>query len=152
MTDHGFRNCTADDAEFILGLKRSCMKWYIEKIYGWDEEVQRQKTLDELSRLSGKMRIITSGGEDIGVTAFYEDNGVYVVGLIIIHPEYQNKGVASSIIGRYIETAKAEKKKITVKAYIENPARRLYERLGFRLREVIGTHAYYEMDFSEGNT
>jgi|GEM_PF-5975693 len=43
--NYTFRNCTNNDIEFILNLKELCLKWYIEKIYGWDKEVQRQKTV-----------------------------------------------------------------------------------------------------------
>lgn len=147
---YSFRKCTDSDLDFITDLKRLCLKWYIEVIYGWDDEIQRQRTLDELSRLSDKMRIITVDGTDAGVTTFYEDNGVYVVGLIMIHPDYQNRGIASSILNEYISAAKAEHKKITVKTYSGNPARRLYGRMGFGLTKVEGTHAYYEIDFSGG--
>lgn len=146
--NYTFRNCTNGDIEFILNLKELCLKWYIKKIYGWDKEVQHKKTVNELSRLSDKMRIIIADNKDIGVTTFYENNGVYVVGLIMIHPDYQNKGIATSIIEEYIKTAKADNKKIIVKTYVKNPARKLYNHLGFVLKSIEGTHAHYEIDFS----
>lgn len=128
--NYTFRKCTNDDVDFILSLKQLCLKWYVERIYGWDKDIQRQKTINELNRLSDKIRIIIADDKDIGVTTFYENNGVYVVGLIMIHPDYQNKGIATSIIMDYIQTAKSDKKIITVKTYVENPARKLYNRLG----------------------
>ena len=146
--NYTFRNCTNNDAEFILNLKELCLKWYVERIYGWDKEVQRQKTFNELTRLSDNMRIIIADGKDIGITTFYENNGVYVIGLLMIHPDYQNKGIATSIIKEYIQTAKTENIKIIVKTYVKNPARKLYNRLGFVLKSIEGTHAHYEIDFS----
>lgn len=146
---YGLRECFADDADFILHLKELCFKWYIEIIYGWDKADQRQKTINELNRLSDKMKIITMHNKDIGVTTFYENDDTYVIGMLMIHPDYQNKGIATSLLNNYIAVAKAEKKKIVVKTYIKNPARRLYERLGFELSCVDETHAHYEIDFSE---
>ena len=39
------RNYTYNDTDFILELKEYGMKWYIEKIYGWDKDVQKEKKL-----------------------------------------------------------------------------------------------------------
>lgn len=41
------RNCTYEDINFIFKLKKTCMKWYIEKIYGWSDETQKIKTTNE---------------------------------------------------------------------------------------------------------
>ena len=37
--DYKKRDCTYDDLEYILVLKDLCLRWYIEKIYGWDIDV-----------------------------------------------------------------------------------------------------------------
>ena len=82
------------------------MKWYIEKIYGWDTDIQREKTKHEIENHKNDMRIIEVDDNDIGVTTFYEENNEYVVGLIIVHPDYRGKGVATNIIKKYIDIAK----------------------------------------------
>ena len=107
-----FRNCEYNDVDFILELKELCFKWYIEIIYGWDINIQREKTIHELDKHMSDMRIIKLDNKDVGVTTFYEEEGAYVVGLIIIHPNYQNKGIATNIIKEYIDTAKNENKRI----------------------------------------
>ncbi len=43
-----FRNCEYNDCDFILNLKELGIKWYIEKIYGWDTDIQREKTKHEI--------------------------------------------------------------------------------------------------------
>ena len=98
-----FRKCKYSDIDFILKLKELCFKWYIEIIYGWDINIQREKTIHELDKHINDMRIIKLDNKDIGVTTFYETEGTYVVGLIIIHPDYQNKGIATNIIKEYID-------------------------------------------------
>ena len=144
-----FRNCKYSDVDFILKLKELCFKWYIEIIYGWDISVQREKTIEELDEHINDMRIIKLDNNDIGITSFYEEEGVYVVGIIIIHPDYQNKGIATSIINEYINIAKNENKRIIIKTYKKNPARKLYSRLGFKIYEEDKTHVHLYIDFSK---
>ena len=143
------RNCTYDDFELLFDLKKRCMKWYIEKIYGWDDEVQKTKTRNEINRNINDMKIIEVNGRGIGVTTFLKTDEYYRVGLIMIHPDYQKNGIGASIISDYIDAAKADGKRIIIKTYKENPARRLYERLGFELYETDNTHVHLEIDFSK---
>ena len=144
-----FRKCKYSDADYILKLKELCIKWYIEIIYGWNTEVQREKTIHELQKHKDDMRILIKDGKDIGVTTFYEENNQYVVGLIMIHPEYQGEGLGSKIMKEYIDLAKKSNKKIKIKVYKENPAKRLYERLGFEIYNEDDTHLYLSIDFDE---
>ena len=65
--------------------------------------------------------------------------------LIIIHPDYQNKGIASSIINGYINTARLKNKRIILKTYKENPAQNLYKRLGFKIYKTDSTHIYFDI-------
>ena len=151
MTDmkYALRNCTYDDFELLFNLKKLCMKWYIEKIYGWDDEVQKTKTRNEINRNINDMKIIEVDGRGIGVTTFSKSEEYYRVGLIMIHPDYQNNGIGASIISNYIDMAKKDGKRIIIKTYKKNPARKLYERLGFTLYETDETHVHLEIDFSK---
>lgn len=144
-----FRDCKYTDVDFIVHLKELCFKWYVEIIYGWDINIQKEKTIHELDRHINDMRIIRLDNKDIGITTFYEEDNTYIVGLIIIHPNYHNKGIATNIINDYIERAKYENKRIVVKTYKENPARKLYERLGFELYKEDNTHVHMCIDFNK---
>ncbi len=137
--------CTEDDLEFVLNLKEQTMGWYIEKLYGWNEEIQRQKTLNEINKHKDEMRIILFEGKKVGVTTFAKENEDYVVGLTMIASEFQNKGIATTILRGYIAKAQNEKKRITIKTYKENPAQNLYKRLGFQVYLEDETHLYLEI-------
>ena len=143
------RPCTMNDLDFILTLKELGMKWYIEKLYGWNTEIQRQKTKKELDENLQYMNIVTVNNKDVGVTTFCEYEQYYQVGLIIIHPDYQNQGIASKIISDYIQTAKIKKKRIIIKTFKENPAQKLYQRLGFKIYETDNSHLHMEINFNK---
>ncbi len=137
-----YRKCRNDDLEFLLKLKELTLKWYVEKIYGWDETIQREKTLQELSSHKEDMRIVLCGQKEIGVTTFYEKDGDYVIGLIMIHPEYQGLGIGTEIISEYKSIAQKEQKRLLIKTYKHNPARKLYEKSGFKVYNEDNTHVY----------
>lgn len=143
--EYTFRPCTYADVDFIVHLKDLGLRWYIEKIYGWNYDVQKEKTIHEFDRFIKNIRIIQTDGKDIGVTTFHKQDEYYTVGLIIIHPNYQGKGIAREIITSYIELSKQDKKDIKIKVYKENRAQELYKRLGFKEFERDNTHLYMEI-------
>jgi len=52
---------------------------------------------------------------------------------ISILPTYQSKGIASSIIAGLLQKAREGNKAVLLRVFHTNPARRLYERLGFQV-------------------
>ena len=94
------------------------------------------------------MKIIVVEGKDAGVTTFIEADNYFQVGLTIILPQYQNKGLATSIISEYIIIAKRKKKRIIIRTYKENPAQNLYKRLGFNIYKTDDTHIYLDINFN----
>ena len=93
------------------------------------------------------MRIITCQGQDIGVTTFTEYEDCFEVGLFVIHPSFQNNGIASKILKDYIAVACQNNKRIIIKVYKENPALKLYERVGFNEYKRDDTHVYLDINF-----
>ena len=144
-----FRKCKQKDVSFILELKELGMKWYIEKIYGWNIEIQKEKTKREIEKFKDTMKIIVVDNQDIGVTNFFEDEGKYHVGLIIVHPDYQGKGIATKIINDYIDLTREKQKEILIKKYKYNPEKKLYEKLGFKQYDEDDTHVYLSINLKK---
>lgn len=143
-----FRACTEADFSFVLDLKEKCFRWYIEKIYGWDEDTQAAFTQNEMDAHLPDMNIIRLDAEDIGLFTFYhDDSGDACIGMFAILPEHQGKGIGTSILSRILE--KEKNTRFYLKTYKENPARYLYQRMGFRKYDETETH--WLMERTSGN-
>ncbi|MDE7249154.1 MAG: GNAT family N-acetyltransferase [Lachnospiraceae bacterium] len=137
--DYNFRKCKETDLDFILKLKEKCFRWYIEKIYGWDEDKQLEFTKKEMCENLSDMKIIQVEGQDVGLFTFIqEENGDCLIGMFAILPEYQNHGLGTKILKDTI--SEHPNKRFYLKTYQENPARFLYERVGFHKYDETDTH------------
>lgn len=145
--NYNLRPCTIDDYELLFKLKVECLKWYVEKIYGWDDTIQREILKKEINEKMSYMKIIQIDNTDIGVTThFIDKDGNDVVGLIAILPDYQGKGIGTDIIKKYISNAS---KRIILQVFKDNPARELYEKLGFKKYGETNTHILMEINKEE---
>lgn len=70
----------------------------------------------------------------IYVSPDFMDGSIRIVDITLL-PAYRGKGHGESILRDIMSYAKAEKKSITIHVESFNPAMRLYERLGFRLKD-----------------
>ena len=145
--DYSLRDCTLQDIDFIVKLKELGLRWYVEKLYGWDYQKQKEIALKELKEYFDTTKIIVAEGKDVGVTTLIDTPSHYEVWLIAIHPDYQGNGIASRVINSYIERARAEKKRIIIKTFKQNPALNLYKKLGFVEYNSSDTHVYLDINF-----
>ena len=59
---------------------------------------------------------------------------------ISLLPEHRSRGVGTRLLGSLIAEAEASGRKLSIHVEMNNPARRLYERLGF---QRVGEHGVY---------
>ena len=43
-----FRNCTLEDFDFLYELKKENFKWYVDKIWGWNDNDQKKRLKQDL--------------------------------------------------------------------------------------------------------
>ncbi|HOP10128.1 MAG TPA: GNAT family N-acetyltransferase [Oscillospiraceae bacterium] len=143
---YGFRKCTQSDYDFLYSLKEKCFRWYVEIIYGWEDEYQKRALQKEMNKLIDDMNIIQVGGKDIGLfTCYTDENGDCCIGLFAILPEYQNQGIGSAILKDKLAENRINNVRTYLKTYKENPARFLYHRLGFTIYGETETHYLLEV-------
>lgn len=122
------RPATDADKEFLFDLHRQAMRDCVERLWGWDDIVQR-RLFDERFA-SRPFQVIQANGEDIGVLQLQDRPEEVVLDLIELLPAWQGKGVGTAVIRSLFAQGKA----VSLRVLTSNPrAAALYERLGFRV-------------------
>ena len=118
------------------------MRRYVELTYGpWDEEWQRDY-FDQHFHPDG-CRIVTCDGQDVGLVSTVEGEDEVVLSTLEVLPEVQRRGIGTFVLQSVQQEAFALGKAVTLQVLRVNPARRLYERLGF---VVVGkTEKHFSM-------
>ena len=133
-----FRKASEEDYNFIYQVKKEAYQSYVEINFGsWDEEKQKEYFKSFIDACK-EAYIITFEGNDIGFYNGRLSENEYEIGNICIVPAYQNRGIGTNILKDII--AQNYGKEITLQYFKQNPAGRLYERLGFR---IAGETAYH---------
>lgn len=133
-----FRPATEADIAFLIDLRRLTMWAHFENsglAINQDEQLQRV-----LYRLDCA-HIITRDGADIGVFKVVRDADPWELTQIQLLPRYQGQGIGAALIRSLLNEASVAGKRVHLDVLRANPARRLYERLGFRV-VAEDTHSY----------
>lgn len=136
------REATEADRELTFEIKKKAFGEYIEEIWGWEESVQR--ALHNKDFEPERYQIVQLDGQDIGLLGVRSEGDSLWISQIYILPIHQNKGYGTRIIQRVIADAEGEGKSIKLQVLKINPARKLYERLGFVVTGTDGPHHVME--------
>lgn len=145
--DIKLRNTTDADYAFCEHIHHQGMRPYVEPLWGWDEKFQmeRYKRLWKPDRI----KIIQLSDSDIGyLETDYVDMNLKIVNLFVT-PTFRGKGIGSQVIKGLIESNKTEIDQITLNVLNNNPAKSLYERLGFSFLEQNDKTLTYVLKFCE---
>ena len=136
------RKANGADFEFAYELRKNVMKDYVAQTWGkWDEQFQRDHFKEHFS--PGRTDIIVCRGRDIGWMDVDRGAERIYLSKIYLQPQFQRQGIGSQLINRLFEEADGKGLPVGLRVLKINPARRLYERLGFSLSGATETH--YEM-------
>jgi ribosomal protein S18 acetylase RimI-like enzyme len=130
------------DFAFFLDLARDALGPYVEPIWGWDEAVQL--AFQRRWFAAGGVEVLELDGAPIGcLQVFVEDDHV-LLSRIALLPEQQRRGLGTSLLREVTEDAAARGLPVRLSVLINNPARRLYERLGFRVVRIEEPRVFME--------
>ena len=142
---YSFRECTLEDFDFLFDLKKQNFKWYVDKIWGWKDEEQKQRLKKDLEEHLAHKRIILIENKSVGVYVVHTtENGDLFINEISILKEYQNKGIGRKILKEQLKENHKKGIRTILQVFKENPAKRLYEKLGFKVYGETETH--YQME------
>jgi RimJ/RimL family protein N-acetyltransferase len=147
----GLRVARSDDQEFLFQLNEATLREYVERVWGWDEA--EQTTIFEERFDPERWQIIQSGGHDIGVLVVEEQTAEIILASIEILPEWQGQGIGSSVVRSLMDRAVAARKPLSLRVlHVNERARVLYERVGFRPFKEIETHTYLRWEGPTGTS
>jgi ribosomal protein S18 acetylase RimI-like enzyme len=129
----------------LYRLHREAMGPHVEATWGpWDERQQWQLFLGRVA--AGKMRVVEVAGMMAGLLELSERPDALFVDNIALAPGFRGRGLGSDLLRSVMDAAAARGLGVQLQVLRVNPARRLYERLGFRVTGETGTH--YQMAWS----
>jgi ribosomal protein S18 acetylase RimI-like enzyme len=132
------RRATRDDYEFLHDLHVSTMREYVARTWGWDEALQAQMFRGRFDPT--KIEIIEWDGQSVGMWLVTEDESEIHLRSIEIAPAYQGRGYGTSLINALLLRASVDRRTVRLEVLKVNPARMLYERLGFEPVGETPTH------------
>ena len=137
--DYTLRPAIAADREWLWRTKTLCLRSYVEQTLGiWDEDIQR--TRFDASFEPAEIQIIALAGREAGYIAAKQERHEIQLFNIMIAPDFQNRGLGTAVLRELLAGAQARRVPVRLQVLKVNPARRLYERLGFIVIEETPTH------------
>ena len=142
------RKAIESDFETTFLIKNNSLKLYVDKIWGWDELLQRKVHKEYFSKASTKLIIFD--GKEIGYIAMQEsDNEIYIEN-ILIDNGFQNLGIGTKIMKSIIKRANSRRKTIRLQVFkINVKAQKFYRNLGFD--EISEKEYHIEMKKTSSN-
>lgn len=127
------------DVEVLFPIYREVMRDYIEQTTGtWDEAEQRRQYVEGFP--IGRAQVILVGYDIAGAIDCEHHGDRWTVNNIEIAPEWQNRGIGTWLRTRLLRQAHNEGIPVDLEVLKVNPARGLYERLGFAVIGETDTH------------
>jgi GNAT superfamily N-acetyltransferase len=114
---------------------------YCERLYFAEmERINRELKLDRAAQVASfrrqwdvaQVRIISLDGADIGWLQSTTRDGAFFLGQLFVDAPLQRRGIGTAVMHRLIAEATGRHQAMTLGVVKSNPAKRLYDRLGFR--------------------
>jgi GNAT superfamily N-acetyltransferase len=131
------------DFEYCRRLYFSEMRWIIEELH-LDRTAQEAGLRQQWN--STQVRIVVLDGTDVGWVQTIREQDELFVGQMFVEGRFQRKGIGTEVMKRLISEAAAFNLAVRLNVVSINPARRLYERLGFRVTHEDDRKCYMRRD------
>ena len=130
MNELTFRVATEADVPFLLELRRQTMTEHLQRS---GVEASDSERIERVLANFDCAEIILLSGTPVGLLKVVRTQHNWDLVQIQILPEKQGGGLGSIILEKLLADADAARASVSLSVLRANPARRLYERLGFRI-------------------
>ena len=137
------RPATKDDVEFARRAHHLAYREVVVRQFGeWDEG--RQDTFFDTGWTSAQHEILLCDGAPCGYVSVDEFPGYTHVRELVIHPEYQRRGIGTAFLRQVVQQAQARHVPVRLGVLRENRAVEFYRKLGFKEFDRTDTHILME--------
>jgi GNAT superfamily N-acetyltransferase len=136
------RPAAGADFEFMRRVGHEGLRPYIEAVTGWDEAYHTERFREKFA--PGRQQVIQVDGRDAGYLDVVENGEAFTVEGIYLDAPFRNRGLGTAILRDVLDRAGRAGKPVRLRVLLRNPARRLYERLGFRVTATTETQFMME--------
>ncbi len=141
------RPALSSDFDYCRCLYFAEMEWIISELH-LDLSAQDDGFRQQWNPM--QVRIITLDGADVGWVQTVRQEEAVLVGQIIIERRFQRKGIGTEIMKRLIADAAHMCLPLVLSVVKINPARTLYQRLGFQVTHEDDRKFYMKRDVDMG--
>ena len=143
--DHTFRKAQESDFDYLLQLRRLTMDDYLLQ-NGLD--ISDKEHTFRIKYNFDDAKIILVDGVEAGLfkASYTAQNFQWYIYQIQIHPDYQGLGIGRKLIINLCEQALKDNASVGLSVLKSNPAKRLYDRLGFTV--IDSNSSEFEMVFN----
>jgi len=132
------RAATSADFDWLRHLHHETLRDTITQQFGWDEPWQDAYFTAHFNPTD--TQIVQAGGVDAGMIEVHTLPDELFLANILIVPAYANRGLGTALIRDLQQRAANEGVSVRLQVLFANPARVLYERLGFTEERRTETH------------
>lgn len=134
---------TPEDNAYLFTLRKLTMHEHLLQAGLHLSDSHHQARVDEAYECS---HLIVCSGKPVGMLKFRESIDGIEVKQLQIHPAHQGQGIGRMVMDRVLNWSVSKSKNVRLTVLKANPAKRLYEGLGFK---VIGQDKYeFHMEFT----
>jgi len=144
------RPVTDGDREFLVELYASVREQELAQV-PWDDATKRAFVEHQFSAQDAHYRgnypgatldVVEVNGARAGRLYVHRGPSDIRIMDIALTPEFRRRGIGTALLQSLIDEADASRRKLSIHVEVNNPARSLYERLGF---ERAGEHGVYAL-------
>lgn len=138
------RSITDADSTLLFAIYASTRELEMQRVPHWSDVQKKDFLLQQFNAqhiwyqqqyTGAHFYVIEANGEPAGrlyLAPAFSDGSVRIIDIALL-PAYRNKGYGESILRDVMAYARANNRSVTIHVESFNPAKQLYQRLGFRL-------------------